>query len=121
VVFDLAQRRPLPHDGDLRVGAPGDVQPGRSRWMPDGSAIVYEALTSDGRFVLVRQPLAAWRGAAAAADTLFPESREIVESFGISPDGRRLVASVVDFLSGLSVAGGVKDIVPPRPPGGSAP
>ena len=69
-------------------------------------------LRADGLPILVRQPLSAWRTGMGVPDTLFAASNEGVESFGFSPDGKRAVVAVVDWLSGLTLAEGVKGIVP---------
>jgi len=112
-VFDLERRELLPGSVPLRP-LPGGVQVGRSRWTPDGRAIVYIAQRPDGRPVLLRRPLSAWHGGAGATDTLFAATPDAIESFGFSPDGRRAVVSIVDWLSGLTIADGVPGIVPPQ-------
>jgi Tol biopolymer transport system component len=112
-VFDLLERKLLPGAVPLQV-LPGTVQVGRSRFTPDGSAIVYIQLSEDGQPMLIRRPLSAWRTGAGATETLFPAATEGIESFGFSPDGKRAIVSVVDWLSGLTIAEGVRGIVPPR-------
>jgi len=114
-VLDLAERRLLPGRVPLQV-SPGTVQVGRSRWTADGSALVYIQIRADGQPVLLRRSLATWRSGAAREDTLFARSSHTLESFGFSPDGRRAVVSVVDWLSGLTIAEPVPGIVPPRVP-----
>ena len=112
-VVDLETRRPLPASVPLRVTS-GTVQVGRARWTPDGGAIVYIELREDGHPILLRRPLSFWRGEGGGVDTLFAGSADAIESFGFSADGRRAVISVVDWLSGLSIADGVPGIVPPK-------
>jgi hypothetical protein len=87
---------------------------GRSRFTPDGGAIVYVQLRADGQPILVKQPLSAWRTGMGVADTLFAAANEGIESFGFSPDGKRATVSVVDWLSGLTIAESVRGIVPPK-------
>src|SRR5262249_29670658 len=116
-VFDLERRQALPHAIKLRASPPGALAMGRSRWTPDGKAVMFVTQDPQGRYVLVRCPLEYWRTGEARSDTLFDASNESVESFGISPDGRKLVASVLEYLSGLTVAEGIKGIVPPRASG----
>jgi Tol biopolymer transport system component len=111
-VFDLAERKALPNPVPLQV-LPGTVQIGRSRFTPDGNAVVHISAKPDGHPILVRRPLSAWSGGAGRVDTLFAGSTETIESFGLSPDGKRAVVSVVDWLSGLSIAERVPGIVPP--------
>jgi len=94
---------------------------GRSRWTPDGRAVVFVYTSPDGRDRLLRRQLSAWQAGGGAIDTLIPETTEALESFGISPDGRRITVAVVDWLSGLTLAEGVKGIVPPRRTRGAGP
>ena len=111
-VFDLEARTLLPNPVPIQV-TPGTVQLGRSRFLPDGSAVAYVQARADGQPILVRRPLTAWRTGAGRIDTLFAGATEGIESFGFSPDGKRATVSVVDWLSGLTIAEGVKRIVPP--------
>jgi Tol biopolymer transport system component len=90
------------------------VQVGRSRFTPDGSSVIYLTERDDGHTVLMRRPLSAWRTGVGETETLFPGATETIESFGFSPDGKRATVSVVDWLSGLSIAEGVHGIVPPQ-------
>jgi hypothetical protein len=119
-VFDLEHRQIMPLSIDLRITQGGSMPMGRSRWMPDGSAIVFVTQDANGRDVLVRRPLDDWRAGSSRSDTLFAASSDLIESFGISPDGRKLVASVLEYLSGLSIVDGIKGVVPPKSPGVAA-
>ena len=112
-VFDLSERRLLGHAVPLHV-FPGTIQNGRSRITPDGSAVVYISGREDGRPMLLRRPLSAWTTGVGRIDTLFAGSTESIESFGLAPDGKRATVSVVDWLSGLTIAEGVNVIVPPK-------
>jgi len=112
-VIDLSELRQLATPVPLQV-VPGTVQVGRSRFTPDGSAVVYIHAREDGHSILLRRPLSAWRTGVGRTDTLFAGASETIESFGFSPDGKRAAVSVVDWLSGLSIAEGVHGIVPPR-------
>jgi Tol biopolymer transport system component len=114
-VFAVEDKRTLPGSVPLQV-ITGTVQPGRSRFTPDASAIAYLQIREDGQPVLLRRPLSAWRSGTARVDTLFAESNQTIESFGFSPDGRRAAVSVVDWLSGLTIAEAVPGMVPPRRP-----
>jgi Tol biopolymer transport system component len=108
-VFDLETRKLLPSSVPLPL-LPGLSLPGRSRWTPDGRALVYVHIGADDRMRLLRRPLEAWRS-GAPPETL--AGGQDAESFGISPDARRIAVATVDWLSGLTVAEGVKGIVPP--------
>jgi serine/threonine protein kinase len=112
-VFDLVERRLLSAPVPLHT-APGTIQNGRSRVTPDGSAVVYIDSREDGHPMLLRRPVSGWRTGAGRVDTLFVGSTESIESFGLAPDGRRATVSVVDWLSGLTIAEAVKGIVPPK-------
>lgn len=111
-VFDIEEKRELPHAVPLQTYY-GNVQVGRSRFAPDGQAVVYIQTRQDGQPVLVRRPLSAWRTGSGAVDTLFVGATESIESFGFTADGERVVVSVVDWLSGLTIAE-VPGIVPPK-------
>ncbi len=112
-VFDLVERRELPVPVPLQV-TPGTVQVGRSRFTPDGTAVVFVQIRESGHAVLLRRPLAAWRGKGGRVDTLFAGAGETIESFGFSADGRRAVVSVLDWLSGLTIADAAPGVVPPK-------
>ncbi len=113
-VIDLDTRRLLPHAVPLQT-VPGVTQLGRSRFTPDGRAVVFVSIRGDGQPVLVRRPVSAWDTADSRSDTLFADARESIESFAISPDGRRAALSVVDWLSSLTIADGLPGLVPPKP------
>jgi Tol biopolymer transport system component/aminoglycoside phosphotransferase (APT) family kinase protein len=112
-VFDLLERKLLPGAVPLQV-FPGTVQIGRSRFTPDGNSIVFIQLGARGEPMLVKRPLSAWRTGEGTIETLFPAATEGIESFDFSPDGKRATISVVDWISGLTIAEGVRGIVPPK-------
>jgi len=112
-VFDLLELEVLPQPVPLQVFA-GTVQIGRSRFTSDGTAVAYLYARGDGQPILLRRPLSAWRTGAGRIDTLFVGATDAIESFGFSPDGKRATVSVVDWLSGLTIAEGVQGIVPPK-------
>ena len=119
VVLDLETGRMLPGAVTVRP-VPGIFVIGRARWLADGSAVAYTAYDANGRCLLVRRSLEFWRTGAGKPDTLFRRTTDDIESFGFSPDGRRATVSVLDYLSGLTIAEAVKGIVPPKrasPPG----
>jgi len=112
-VFDLTERKLL-DSPVLLYFLPGPIRVGRSRITPDGSAVVYVHGREDGRTILLRRPLSAWRTGEGRTDTLFAGVTDGIASFGLSPDGRRAMLSVVDRLSGLLVAEAVRDFEPPK-------
>lgn len=112
-VFDLEQRRELPAPVGIRLVL-GAFQAGRSRWSPDGGSLVYTDNAPNGQTVLLRRPLADWRGEGSRVDTLYPRTPVTIESFGFSPDGKRAVLSVVDWLTGLTITDAIPGIRPPK-------
>ena len=70
---------------------------GRGRWRPDGRAILYVGTDDKGESVIVEQ---AFRPGEDTTSTrrMLKESEEglSIESFGVSPDGKRLTISFVD-------------------------
>jgi Tol biopolymer transport system component len=114
-VFDLAERKILKAGVPLHV-LPGAIQMGRSRVSPDGRSVLYIHAGEDGHPVLLRRPLSAWLTGEGRVDTLFAGASDAIESFGIAPDGTRATVSVIDWLSGLTIAEGVQGIVPAKRP-----
>ena len=112
-LFDLQEGKSLPHPVRLQA-LPGSLQIGRSRITPDGSSVAYLYTRGDGQPILVRRPLSAWRAGAGRIDTLFAGATDAIESFGFSPDGRRATISVVDWLSGLTIAEAFPGFVPAK-------
>ena len=112
-VLDLSTGKPLDYPVPLH-SLFGTVQTGRSRVSADGLSVVYVFLRNDGQPVLLRRPLSAWRTGVGSVDTLFAGSTESIESFGLAPDGKRATVSLIDWLSGLTIAEGVNGIVPPK-------
>ena len=88
---------------------------GRARWTPDGSAIAFVAQDEAGRHGVFVQEFAPGRD---TADTRRPlagfVAGQVVESFGFSPDGRKLTIAVREQQSNLLLAEGVPGIEPPR-------
>ncbi len=112
-VFDLEQRRELPAPVGIRLVL-GAFQAGRSRWSPDGGSLVYTDNAPNGQTVLLRRPLADWRGEGSRVDTLYPRTPVTIESFGFSPDGKRAVLSVVDWLTGLTITDPIAGVRAPK-------
>ncbi|HEV2065114.1 MAG TPA: protein kinase, partial [Thermoanaerobaculia bacterium] len=89
---------------------------GRSRWMPDGKAIATLGLDEVGHSGVYVQAFS-----AEAADTSatrrklagFDPDRP-TETFGITPDGSRIVLAEVEGRSDILLAEGVRGIVAPR-------
>ena len=104
-------RRPLPHPATIDV-IQNFGTAGRSRWMPDGRSLVYLDVDTQNNDRLYRRPLSDWMTGEDHGALVFPDSDDSIESFGISPDGRRVMLSITDWLSGLSIADGVQGVTP---------
>jgi len=88
---------------------------GRARWTPDGSAIAFVAQDEAGRHGIFVQEFAPGRDTTATRRALAGfVAGQVVESFGFSPDGRRLTIAVREEQSNLLLAEGVPGIEPPR-------
>jgi Tol biopolymer transport system component len=78
----------------LGDASPWMLVPGRARWLPDGRGIAFVTAGPDGR-------AGVWRSPTDSGGPLRPLSPvdlgDDVESFGISPDGRRATFSRVEF------------------------
>jgi Tol biopolymer transport system component len=80
--------------------------PGRARWMPDGRAIAFsgiDSLGTNGVFVQEFDPTGRVTGHTRRPLAGFDPDCP-TESFGISPDGSRIVLSVIETLSSVMVA-----------------
>jgi Tol biopolymer transport system component len=88
---------------------------GRHRWMPDGQAIAFVDLDERGRSGVWLQQFRPDRDTASTRKRLagfFPQYA--TESFGISPDGTRIVLSTLELAENLMLAEDVPGVEPPR-------
>lgn len=84
------------------------IQPGRSRWLPDGRALVFVAPDDADAGALFVQDFVPHQDTSASRRLLVAfESGQGLESFGISPDGRSVTVSRVDHFRSLKLARGV--------------
>ena len=98
----------------LSDGAPADFKAfgGRARFAADGHSIIY---IDNKRQSVVRQEFPSPAG--APVKVLVPASPDmIIETFHITPDGRRVVVTYQQPTRSLVIADGVPDIVPPARP-----
>ena len=86
---------PLPPSGRL-------IAFGRGRWRADGRAIVFVSADPSGRAVLYEQAFRLDEDTSASRRVL-ARSEELlsVESFGISPDGKRITVSFIEGQNAL--------------------
>ncbi|MDX1385055.1 MAG: hypothetical protein R3190_15485, partial [Thermoanaerobaculia bacterium] len=81
---------------------------GRSRWMPDGRSIVWIGQDENGHEGLFIQDFDRERDTSASRRKLagfHPE--RVTETFGVSPDGTRVLLSEQEILSSIQVASGL--------------
>jgi len=98
--------------GTLNPGLFG-VTVGRSRWMPDGKTLAFLSANPDelSEFGIYAQPVASGRDTSGERRLLYRGSLgSPPESFGISPDGKRLVVSIREDRSDLEMIDGLQGI-----------
>jgi Tol biopolymer transport system component len=104
-------------DGEVQhfsIEAPGGSLNGRPRWMPDGKAVAFIAANGPGgRSVFVQAFVPGQDTTATRRPLAAFEAGALIESFGISPDGRRAVVSEEERLDSLLLAEGLAGIEPP--------
>jgi Tol biopolymer transport system component len=110
-VVRLADGKVLPFTFALHSG-----QVGRSRWFPDGKSVAFVGMNEAHQvgvfaqeFSTVSADTSATRRPIAGFDPSLP-----TESFGISPDGSRIVLSEVDPSNDILIAEGLRGIARPR-------
>ena len=88
----------------------GGVDQGRSRWLPDGSGLVYVMRegANSGVYLIPFAPGAAPAGQPRRVAWLAPDLD--AESMGVTPDGATLVVSFREQLQDLMLADGVEGI-----------
>src|SRR5262249_41420257 len=87
---------------------------GRARWVPDGRAIAFIGQDENGVNGVFVQDFAPGRDTSSTRRPLGgfdPEAS--AESFGISPDGSRLVVAGWEQLFSIMMAEGLEGIAPP--------
>jgi serine/threonine protein kinase/Tol biopolymer transport system component len=88
---------------------------GRGRWMPDGKSILILTRDPQGRFVIDRFPFAAGAGRVTGTPFVSPfDSSVAFESFGVSPDGRKITVAAVARTNSLMVATNLPGIARPK-------
>ena len=91
-----------------------DIFP-RSRWMPGGKAVAFLGQNEKGVRGIYAQDFAAGQDTANTRRPLGGfDAESTAESFGISPDGSRMVIASREQLSSLMMAERVPGVSPPR-------
>lgn len=99
----------------LRVPIRQHVATGRSRWMPDGKSFVYIDLDENERIGIYQMEFVAGKDTTGTRKPVIPFNSDLkIESFGVSPDGGRLIISVVETSNNLVLAENVPGIEPPK-------
>lgn len=113
-VVRVADGSDVPFEISIEIVKPTPIRIGRSRWMPDGRAIAFVAQNEKGIPGVFAQDF------VPGQDTT-PTRRPIggfdfeaeTESFGVSPDGSRLLIASWERLFTVMEADGVTGITPP--------
>jgi len=107
--------RATPFKVTFPVGGPGTAAAGRTRWMPDGRTIVMFVREEGKPYALYAQSFDASRDTSGTLRRFAGLDPDVLfESFGISPDGSRLVVGAYEQLSSLLIAERVPGIPPRR-------
>jgi hypothetical protein len=87
---------------------------GRGRWMPDGKSVLVLNRDEKGRFGIQAYPFATGTRPGPGS-WVIPglDSSDAVETFGISPDGKRIVAAGVAISNSLMTAANVPGVKRP--------
>jgi Tol biopolymer transport system component len=90
------------------LGYQAAVQPGRTRWMPDGRTLVMVVIDARGQGILCTQDFRPGQDTASSRRVLLgTEPNTDIESFGISPDGAHVTLSRIQETRSLKLAEGV--------------
>jgi serine/threonine protein kinase len=114
VEVESGQVVPFEIEVPYRLDSPNIVL-GRARWLAAGKAIAWVGLDEGNRSGVFAQDFTPGRDSASTRRKIAGFYADYVtESFGISPDGRRLVLSTLEQLSSLMLAEGVPAVERPR-------
>ncbi len=99
----------------IPINLPGHDRNGRPRWMPDGTSLAFTGTDKSGARGIFVQAFSEERDTSATRRPLagFEANRDM-ETFGISPDGARLIYSTLEEINSLMLAEGLPGVEPPR-------
>jgi Tol biopolymer transport system component len=114
-VLDTSTGEAIPFDVEVPNSNRSGVLWGRTRWLPDGSALAFIGTDERGNSGVFRQDFLPGQDTTSTRRALAGFSPEFIsESFAISPDGRHLALSGVRQVGSLMLAEGLQGIEPPR-------
>jgi Tol biopolymer transport system component/serine/threonine protein kinase len=88
-----------------------NVTYGRSRWLPDGTALAFVGLDDGGNVRILAQDFVPGRDTTSSRRVLLATPDDVVvESFGISPDGRQFAISTLQTVTALNLADGLEKL-----------
>lgn len=107
----------VPFRIECMIGATtaGSILPGRSRWTPDGQRIAFMCEDDAGRPGVFVQDFVPGEDTRASRRRLTDlHQGRITESFGFSPDGSRIVLSLLELRQSLLLAEGLTGVSRPE-------
>ena len=106
---------PLRIECTMDAGTSGSILVGRSRWLPEGSGIAFLCEDEAGRPGIYVQDFAPDQDTLSSRRFLagMYEDR-IAESFGFSPDGKRIVVSLLELRQSVVLADQLPNVSRPR-------
>jgi len=114
-VVEVENGAPVPFSIEVRyaLGAPAIIW-GRTRWAPDGRSIYFIGQNEQGLSGVFQQEFVPGRDTSATRRPVAGFASDLLtESFGISPDGSRIVLSTGRETASILIADGVPGAVPP--------
>jgi len=113
-VVRIADGSAVPFEISIEIVKPSPIRIGRSRWMPDGRAIAFVGQNEKGVPGIFAQDFVPGRDTTSTRLALGGFDLETeTESFGVSPDGSRLMIASWERLFTVMEADGVSGIEPP--------
>jgi eukaryotic-like serine/threonine-protein kinase len=112
-VVQIADGSPVPFEIHCQVEstAAGALALSRARWLPDGAAIAFVCDDDEGRFGIFAQDFIPGEDTRSTRRRLSPVLGDrIPESFGVSPDGERLVVSQLELRQAIGLAEGLPGV-----------